>query len=71
MEDRIKIDPLKFGYKQYLDALNTGYSEIRSELFKDTSEEIKGYIEDVIGGKEQALDKFQIETQIKFFSPLM
>ncbi len=69
--DNIKIDPLKYGYKQFVDALKTGYTEVRSELFKDTTEEIRTYIEDVVGGKEQRLDKAMIERQIKFFSPLM
>jgi acetolactate synthase small subunit len=71
MEETIKLDPLKYGYQNYLDALSTGYKEVRSELFKDTTLELRQYIDDVIGGREQRLDQLEVEKQIKFFSPVM
>ena len=70
--DVIKIDPLKYGYQQYLDAYNTGYEAVRSELFKDTTSEVREFIEDVVtSGFQQRQDTLKVESQIKFFSPLM
>lgn len=69
--DTIKIDPLKYGYKKYLDALETGYTIIRQKLFEDTTSEIKGFIEDVIERNTTIVDKKEVERQIKFFNPMM
>lgn len=63
---------MKYGYQAYIDALNTGYTEVRTNLFQDTTVEVREFIEDVIAhGVQQRRDTAAIERQIQFFSPLM
>jgi len=70
--DTIKVDPLQYGYQNYIDALSTGYREVREELFRDTSTEIREFIDAVLAsGQQQRRDTAAIERQIQFFSPLM
>jgi len=70
--DTIKVDPLQYGYQNYIDALSTGYRDVREELFRDSTDEVREFIEDVIAtGQQQRRDTANVYRQIQFFSPLM
>jgi hypothetical protein len=58
------------GFQHFLDALSTGFSAVRDKIYKDTTQELRDFLAELIT-QDEIFDRAQVENQINFFSPVM